>query len=797
MHSASGDDFRCLASNGLDLSSLRVSQQLGRGGFATCWRATYNGQNVALKVMLPRPTLAARVAAPADGRGAPEDDLYERMFLREAQVTSQLEHRHIVQCFGVAQLPAGFVPKQPEPSLAMVLELCEQQLRLTASFVDLGQSYHQIASALAHLHRQKSPIIHRDVKPENVLFKRDPSTGELICKLSDLGLHAEVSEDRSVMLRKSLRSTSSLADISGHEKDPSLRMCVSRFIDGSVRGARDASGRSGTLGVVPCAEGSPFLTVSVAPSFSTAGSRNIGGCRIQRGRNCWVSGGAQGIKDAFGWGVLATETGSRGLTPISKPLDVIRQECDPNYEPRTAAIVVDGMGVDTSPPDQGFATGRELGVAQQQHQQQQEQQLVLQNRQQRLQQPMDEKESSLKLQEQQLQELQQLQRHQRSSTINPCGDAEKPPTVGASVVGETSVLQAASGPATPAAAAATAAAAAGAALHEAALAQRSFSTYSHHPPHNDDSETQSTLASPCSLGPMSPLAAVSATLSVLLSCNPDLVEPVSAANLAVGLRNVGSLLRQLGKSELKPLRRHEMEWVYGLTGKAGSLMYMAPEVFQHQPYNEKSDVFSFGVLAYELLASEMLLISIFNTGRAAKMGIRDSHGYAAKVAEGFRPPRIHALPDAAWSIIERCWHRDPVQRPTMAQVQAEFQKLLAKEIEGFGGGGGGGAIKRTAGHIASRLASTGGHGAGRHGGGGGSCGGGGAAAGTAAAAGTSGASKGGRKAPRVTVGSANTTGGSSRRLFKKYRASAAGATQLKIANRRPKAEGCARLLAHH
>ena len=41
-----------------------------------------------------------------------------------------------------------------------------------------------------------------------------------------------------------------------------------------------------------------------------------------------------------------------------------------------------------------------------------------------------------------------------------------------------------------------------------------------------------------------------------------------------GLRMLGSLLKQLGKRELAPLRRQQMEWVYGLTGKAGSAMYM-------------------------------------------------------------------------------------------------------------------------------------------------------------------------------------------------------------------------------
>ena len=33
----------------------------------------------------------------------------------------------------------------------------------------------------------------------------------------------------------------------------------------------------------------------------------------------------------------------------------------------------------------------------------------------------------------------------------------------------------------------------------------------------------------------------------------------------------------------------------------GSYRYMAPEVFRHEPYSEKCDVYSFGLLTFSLL----------------------------------------------------------------------------------------------------------------------------------------------------------------------------------------------------
>ncbi len=48
----------------------------------------------------------------------------------------------------------------------------------------------QIASALSHLHASRPTIIHRDIKQENLLLKKDPAQGgRLVAKLGDLGLH--------------------------------------------------------------------------------------------------------------------------------------------------------------------------------------------------------------------------------------------------------------------------------------------------------------------------------------------------------------------------------------------------------------------------------------------------------------------------------------------------------------------------------------------------------------------------------------------------------------------------------
>ena len=41
---------------------------------------------------------------------------------------------------------------------------------------------------------------------------------------------------------------------------------------------------------------------------------------------------------------------------------------------------------------------------------------------------------------------------------------------------------------------------------------------------------------------------------------------------------------------------------YAMTGQTGSWLYMAPEVMLNKPYNEKVDIFSLGIILYEVRA---------------------------------------------------------------------------------------------------------------------------------------------------------------------------------------------------
>ncbi|KAF6255281.1 kinase-like domain-containing protein [Scenedesmus sp. NREL 46B-D3] len=113
---------------------------------------------------------------------------------------------------------------------------------------------------------------------------------------------------------------------------------------------------------------------------------------------------------------------------------------------------------------------------------------------------------------------------------------------------------------------------------------------------------------------------------------------------------------------------------YDLTQHTGSYMYMAPEIFRGEPYNESVDVFSLGVILYELFSRSLLLYTHTPANSPA-----DSEAYAARVSRGFRPQRPTNFHAGVWRVVERCWAADPTARPAAAWVLQQLQQLLVAE----------------------------------------------------------------------------------------------------------------------
>ncbi|KAI5588327.1 hypothetical protein POPTR_005G106200v4 [Populus trichocarpa] len=105
-----------------------------------------------------------------------------------------------------------------------------------------------------------------------------------------------------------------------------------------------------------------------------------------------------------------------------------------------------------------------------------------------------------------------------------------------------------------------------------------------------------------------------------------------------------------------------------MTAETGTYRWMAPEVIEHKPYDYKADVFSFGIVMWELLTGE--LPYSYLTPLQAAVGV---------VQKGLRPtiPK-HTYPKLA-ELLERCWQRDPTQRPNFSQI-IDILQQIAKEV---------------------------------------------------------------------------------------------------------------------
>ena len=94
-------------------------------------------------------------------------------------------------------------------------------------------------------------------------------------------------------------------------------------------------------------------------------------------------------------------------------------------------------------------------------------------------------------------------------------------------------------------------------------------------------------------------------------------------------------------------------------------------MYREEEYDEKVDVFSFGICMYELTHKYMMVFAVSVTGTEEEI-----MRYAHKVSEGFRPTLREDFPPELKSIIQDTWHENPKKRPSMAEVVKRLQRLL-------------------------------------------------------------------------------------------------------------------------
>lgn len=148
-----------------EIPGYKIKKELGRGGMAAVYLAEQESmaRDVALKVMLPQ--LAA------------SDPLFGARFLREARIVAQLSHPNIISVFDVGVVGDYHYFSMECHSGGDLKRKIKTGLTPQTAFVITRQ----LANALGFAHSKG--YIHRDIKPDNILFRHDGSV-----VLTDFGI---------------------------------------------------------------------------------------------------------------------------------------------------------------------------------------------------------------------------------------------------------------------------------------------------------------------------------------------------------------------------------------------------------------------------------------------------------------------------------------------------------------------------------------------------------------------------------------------------------------------------------
>ncbi|KAG5190485.1 putative serine/threonine protein kinase [Tribonema minus] len=102
-----------------------------------------------------------------------------------------------------------------------------------------------------------------------------------------------------------------------------------------------------------------------------------------------------------------------------------------------------------------------------------------------------------------------------------------------------------------------------------------------------------------------------------------------------------------------------------LTAETGTYRWMAPEVIRHEPYSAAADVYSYGIVLWELLA------------RAQPFeGLTPIQAAFAVARKGLRPTLPPRAPPPLAALVRRCWAAQPQARPAFDAIE----RVLLPEV---------------------------------------------------------------------------------------------------------------------
>ncbi len=166
--------------NTLNLGVFRLHYLIGEGGMGEVWLGTHHtlGTSVAIKIL-------------REARG--HEQRIRDTFLREAESVARLLHPSIIRVFDYGEIPEELEhasqgklrAKAPYITMELATRGSLAELRGVMNWRQLKWLLVEVLNALAHAHARD--LIHRDLKPDNILLSETPERHTCV-KLTDFGI---------------------------------------------------------------------------------------------------------------------------------------------------------------------------------------------------------------------------------------------------------------------------------------------------------------------------------------------------------------------------------------------------------------------------------------------------------------------------------------------------------------------------------------------------------------------------------------------------------------------------------
>jgi fyn-related kinase len=133
---------------------------------------------------------------------------------------------------------------------------------------------------------------------------------------------------------------------------------------------------------------------------------------------------------------------------------------------------------------------------------------------------------------------------------------------------------------------------------------------------------------------------------------------LQASNVTVGANLVCKL------AIFKLARVMHKDVYEGQKGENIAIKWAAPEVLLHSRFSIKSDVWSFGIVLYEIITH----------GKPPYVGMTDDE-VKQQIQQGYRMPQSLGCPDKLYDIMLNCWRIEPANRPMFETLQQQLANL--------------------------------------------------------------------------------------------------------------------------